>query len=116
MCLGRVPVVISDAWQPPPGIPWQEFSVPIPERDVASIPIVLEELENKAQPMGKLARQVFDEHFAPGIFLDRLLTTLISKYACPSRREQSAHAHGVFPDCAKFGLSAIGPDLGHSRA
>jgi Exostosin family len=81
MSFGRVPVIISDAWQPPPGIPWREFSVVIPESDVSGIPVVLERLESKAQPMGQLARQVFDAHFAPGIFFDRLLVTLISKYA-----------------------------------
>jgi hypothetical protein len=81
MSVGRVPVIISDAWQPSPGVPWQEFSVTVPERDVSNIPIVLGKLESKAQVMGQLARQVFDTHFARGIFLDRLLTTLISKYA-----------------------------------
>jgi hypothetical protein len=80
MSFGRVPVIISDAWQPSPGIPWQEFSIVIPERDVSRIPDVLEELECRAEPMGQVARQVFDAHFAPSIFIDRLLTTLVSKY------------------------------------
>jgi hypothetical protein len=79
--LGRVPVIISDAWQPPPGVPWQEFSVVIPECGVFNIPVVLEKLESKARSMGQLARQAFDAHFAPNVFLDRLLTTLVSKYA-----------------------------------
>jgi len=81
MSFGRVPVIISDGWQPPPGIPWREFSVVIPERNVSGIPVVPEKLESKAQLMGELARQVFDAHFAPAIFLDRMVTTLISKYA-----------------------------------
>jgi Exostosin family len=81
MSFGRVPVIISDAWQPPPGIPWREFSVVIPECNVSNIPVMLEKLESKAQPMGQSARQVFDMHFGPGVFLDRLLSTLISKYA-----------------------------------
>jgi len=42
---------------------------------------MLEELENKALPMGKLARQVFNTYFAPNIFLDQLVAALISKYA-----------------------------------
>jgi hypothetical protein len=81
MSVGRVPVIISDAWQPPPGISWRKFSVVIPERSVSSIPVVLEKLESKARSMGQLAREVFDAHFAPSVFLDRLLTTLVSKYA-----------------------------------
>jgi hypothetical protein len=81
MSLGRVPVIISDAWQPPPGIPWQELSVVIRERDVAGIPGMLEKLESRASAMGRLARTIFDQHFAPGIFLDRLLDSLITRYA-----------------------------------
>src|SRR5262249_33625868 len=70
MSFGRVPVIISDAWQPSPGIPWQEFSVVIPERAVFGIPVVLEKLESKAPAMGQRARQLFNTHFAPDIFLD----------------------------------------------
>jgi hypothetical protein len=81
MSFGRVPVIVSDAWQPPPDIPWQEFSVVIPERRVSDLPVVLERLESKARPMGQVARQVFDANFSPSIFLDRLVTMLVSKYA-----------------------------------
>jgi hypothetical protein len=81
MSFGRVPVIISDAWQPSSGVPWGEFSVRIPERDVCSIPTILERLESKAQSMGELARHLFDTHFAPAIFLDQLVNTLISNYA-----------------------------------
>jgi len=80
MSLGRVPVIISDAWQPPPAIPWQEFSVVIPERNVADIPAVLKKLESRAESMGQLARHVFDEHFSPGIFIDSLVKSLIANY------------------------------------
>jgi hypothetical protein len=81
MSFGRVPVIVSDAWQPPPGIPWQEFSVVIRERDVAGIPGTLQKLESRAAEMGRLARTAFDRHFAPGIFLDRLLDSLLARYA-----------------------------------
>jgi hypothetical protein len=81
MNLGRVPVIISDSWQPSPGIPWQEFSVLVPERNVYGIPLLLEKLESKAQRMGQSARQVFDAHFSSGIFLEQLLRALISRYA-----------------------------------
>jgi hypothetical protein len=81
MSFGRVPVIISNEWQPCPDIPWGEFSVVIPESNVFGIPVVLKKLEKDAQAMGQYARQVFDAHFAPGVFIDRLVTTLISKYA-----------------------------------
>jgi Exostosin family len=81
MSLGRAPVVISDDWQLPPGIPWGEFCVLIREDDVANIPATLERLEGNAISMGQRARQIFEEHFAPNVFLDSLLTTLRSSYA-----------------------------------
>ncbi len=81
MSLGRVPVIISDQWQPPPGIPWREFSVLVPERNVSSIPTMLKKLENDAQRMGRLGRQFFDSQFGTTVFVDRLLMTLVSKYA-----------------------------------
>jgi hypothetical protein len=89
MSFGRVPVIISDAWQPSPGIPWREFSVVIAQSEVSAIPVMLEKLETKAHPMGQFARQVFDANFAPGLFLDRLLTTLVSKYANLSFRPEA---------------------------
>ncbi len=81
MSLGRAPVVISDQWQPPPGIPWSEFCVPILESDISSIPVMLDRLEGKAISMGQRARQIYSDHFAPNIFLDRLLTTIVSRYS-----------------------------------
>jgi hypothetical protein len=81
MSVGRVPVIISDSWQHPPEVPWPEFSVSVPERNVSDIPVLLEKLESKAQRMGQLANQVFDAHFASRVFFDRLLTMLLSKYS-----------------------------------
>lgn len=80
MSLGRVPVVISDHWQPPPGIPWDEICIRIREDDIAIIPALLNHVQGNAASMGRRARQVYDEYFAPGVFLDRLLTSLASKY------------------------------------
>ena len=81
MCLGRVPVIISDHWQPPPGVPWNEFCVVIPEKDVSHAPVLLGRLESKASMMGQLAQQTFNEYFAPSVFFDRLLTTLVANYS-----------------------------------
>jgi hypothetical protein len=81
MSMGRTPVVISDKWQPPPGIPWNEFCVLVPERDLAAIPEILNSLERKSFSMGERALEVYYDYFGPKVFFDRLLTTLLSKYA-----------------------------------
>ena len=81
MDCGRVPVIISDQWQPSPEIRWADFCVFVPEGDVLSIPALLDRLDSNAHEMGRLAREAFVEHFAPNVFLDRLLMTLVSKYS-----------------------------------
>jgi hypothetical protein len=81
MCCGRVPVIISDQWQPPVGIPWERFCVRVPECEVSSIPTLLDRLQERAHMMGQLAQQVFNEYFAPNIFVDRLLISLLSNYS-----------------------------------
>jgi len=65
--LWPVPVIISDRWQRPPGIPWKDFSVVVSEGDVLSIPALLDRLEGKANEMGRwqsnrlanISRQMF---------------------------------------------------------
>lgn len=76
MACGRVPVIIADAWQPPPDIPWHDFSVVVPERDVERIPGILKDIRGDAPAMGECARRVFAANFAPDIFFDRLLAML----------------------------------------
>jgi hypothetical protein len=65
MRASRVPVIISDEWQPPyvEGN-WKEFSIVVAERDIESIPNTLEALEPKAIEMGEKARLVWEEHFS----------------------------------------------------
>ena len=81
MSFGRVPVVISNKWQAPPGIPWSEFCVLVPERNVVAIPEILYNLERKSFSMGERALRVYYDYFGPKVFFDRLLSALVSKYA-----------------------------------
>src|SRR4051794_6541509 len=53
--MGRVPGILSDEWVPPPGAPWKEFSIQIPERDFAEVPRVLEACESEAVSMAERA-------------------------------------------------------------
>jgi hypothetical protein len=64
MRAGRVPVVISDQWMPPSGIPWDEFIVRIREKELETIPEHLESLEGRARDMGRLARQQWELNFS----------------------------------------------------
>jgi hypothetical protein len=81
MALGRVPVIISDAWRPPPGVPWSDFSVRVREHDVRNIPTLLARFDGEAEKMGRLEQEVCNQHFAPEVFLDTLLTTLMAQHS-----------------------------------
>ncbi|MGO4339779.1 exostosin family protein [Labrys sp. KB_33_2] len=78
MALGRAPVIIADAWQAPPDIPWRDFSLFVAEKDIMHIPHILKEVRGQAAVMGQRARQVFATHFAPEVFFDRLLAMLLT--------------------------------------
>ena len=71
MCLGRVPVILSDEWLEPAGPDWSRFTLRVPESDAAHVPQILEQAESRAEKMGLLARAEWEKHFAPEIVFDR---------------------------------------------
>jgi hypothetical protein len=64
MKMGRVPVILADDWLPPPGPPWEEFSIRVHENGCAELPRILEEREAEAVQMGERARQVWCDWFS----------------------------------------------------
>jgi len=72
MQIGRVPVIISDAWVKIPGIDWDKFSITVPECQILLIPQILNERKKDAVEMGKVARQIWEEHFSPEISLQKI--------------------------------------------
>jgi len=64
MRVGRVPVVISDDWVPPPGIDWDSFVVRMPESDVQQIPSVLLGLESEWAERAGRAQQAWENHLS----------------------------------------------------
>jgi hypothetical protein len=73
MRLGRAPVILSDDWVPPGGIPWNEFSIRVAERRVADLPKILTALEPWAGEMGENARAAWERWCRPGAPLMRYL-------------------------------------------
>jgi hypothetical protein len=73
MRVGCVPVILSDAWVPPSGPDWTDFAVIVPEREVPTLPRLLESLEPAAEAKSILARQVWADWFADGVTFHRLV-------------------------------------------
>ncbi len=72
---GAVPVIISDDWIPPLGMQWEQFSLRIAEEDIGLIPSLLESRRSELYSMGRAARQVWEDYFAP----DRIFNWLIDQ-------------------------------------
>lgn len=64
MKMGRACVIVSDAWQPNDFVNWSDFSIRVPERDVARVPEILEQNAHRATEMGAHARRAWEEHFS----------------------------------------------------
>ncbi len=73
MQLGRVPVIISDAFVKIPNLQWDRFSITIPESKIRMIPAILNERIDDANEMGKLARKCWEDYFSPGVSLYHLV-------------------------------------------
>ena len=73
MSMGRVPVILSDDWVPPPGPSWDKFAIRVRESDWADVPRILEEREHEAVAMGKLAHAQWDEWFSDEVAFHRVV-------------------------------------------
>lgn len=77
LAAGRVPVIISDNWLPPPSVDWNQCSLRIAQKDVHQIPALL---RARSRPdwlsMRSAAVQVWRSHFAPQRLWDYLAQSL----------------------------------------
>jgi hypothetical protein len=73
MRMGRVPVILSDAWIPPRGPCWEECAIQVSEKDFARIPGILEDRETEAVEMGERARREWEQWFSDEVLFHRLV-------------------------------------------
>jgi hypothetical protein len=81
MRLGRPPVIIADAWHPPSGPSWGDFSIRIAEKNVRFIPQILSQKRHGAQQMGLVAQREYQIYYAPSRFLDTVLDYCIHNFS-----------------------------------
>lgn len=62
-----VPVIIADDICLPHGPQWEEFSLQVPESDVAGIPKLLESRAEMSSAMGRAARRAWESFFSPSV-------------------------------------------------
>jgi len=95
MEMGRVPVILSDEWVPPPGPRWDEFSVQIPERRVGEVPAILRKLSDRHEAMGRQARLAWEQWFAKPVCFHRLIELCADIQATPSRARSTLQGWGT---------------------
>lgn len=87
LAAGRVPVVVSDAWLPPPRVDWAECILRVAEGDAARIPDLLQaQTDEDWQRMSRAAHDVWRRNFAPDRVWDYLAESLAR---LPPSRERS---------------------------
>jgi hypothetical protein len=77
MRAGRAPVVISDAWRPPPLVDWDSCLIRIRENDVDNLPQILREHEPEAAELGRRAREIWEERFSPQGMVHQLVESCL---------------------------------------
>ncbi len=81
MALGRVPVILSDAWSPPSGPSWSECSIRVAEADAGRLPEILRARRDQAAEMGRRARLEWETWFAPDVVVPRFFDALATLVA-----------------------------------
>jgi hypothetical protein len=83
MQLGRAPVIIADEWVEIEGIDWNAFSIRIPERDTDRLESILAARRQESLQMGRIARQVWEQHLSPAASLRTLAAAAFAALAKP---------------------------------
>jgi hypothetical protein len=108
MAMGRAPVILSDDWVAPPDVPWEEFSIRISERDYKSIFRILEQHEDRAEELGKRARQMWEKDLHPDTVFDRAVASFLDIRSFGRVAKRSEHQRrmiSLFPMIARRYLS-----------
>jgi hypothetical protein len=95
MEMGRVPVILSDEWVPPPGPRWNEFSVRVPECRTGEISAILSNYSDRHEVMGRLARRAWEQWFAKPVCFHRLIELCADIQATPLRPYSTLRAWGT---------------------
>lgn len=84
MATGRVPIIMADDFQAFSGMDMDGFSLRLKEAEVERLPELMAEFESRAEEMGRIGRQVWNEKCGRG---KRLLNLLHQIVDLRSRRE-----------------------------
>lgn len=91
MAMGRCPVILSDDWVAPEGIPWSEFSIRVREKNYRRLPAILEEKEIEAEKLGQKAREIWQQSFSPTKVFDTAVDACVDLLNKGATRRRHVH-------------------------
>jgi len=77
MQMGVAPVLVSDRFLLPEGPDWESFLIRVPERKIKQLPEILEPYLCESAERGRLARQAYEQWFAPPVMFNGIIATLL---------------------------------------
>jgi hypothetical protein len=77
MQMGVAPVLVSDKLLLPEGPEWDKFLIRVPERKIKQLPAILEQHLGESEIRGQLARQAYEQWFAPAVMFNGIVATLV---------------------------------------
>jgi hypothetical protein len=91
MQMGVAPVVLSDNLLLPDGPAWDTFLLRVPERHIKQLPAILEPHLAESEARGRLARQAWEQYFAPPAMFNGIVATLARIHAQRRLPERPMH-------------------------
>jgi hypothetical protein len=73
MSLAKIPVIVSDHWVAPDGPDWPRCAIVVAESRIDEVPRIIRERQHQADEMCHAARLAWEQHFAPGLSVVRML-------------------------------------------
>lgn len=120
MRAGRCPVIISDAWRPPPFIDWEVSSIRLPEAEVEKLPEILRSREAEASQLGVAARQEWERVLGPtGLFhytVEACQSILQARKNSTTAQQLASYAKVLEPKHARVLLRYLRQSLGQGNA
>ena len=77
MRVARCPVIVSDAWLPPPFVDWESCAMRVPEGRLHHLPDLLREREHEAVALGLRARAIWEQRYSPEAMLNTLVESCL---------------------------------------
>lgn len=78
MQMGVPPVLVSDSFLLPEGPDWNSCIIRIPERKIAQVDAILAPRVNESAEMGRRARRVWEQWFAPDVSFNHIVQACVT--------------------------------------